>query len=81
MVKGINICKPREMLRHQFGSYLLLGLEFLIAADIIHTIVTPDMQGLIVLGAIVIIRTITGYFLNKELKEAHNCQKETRKSA
>jgi len=76
-IKGRNICKERELLRHHFGSYLLLGLEFLIAADVIHTIVKPDVQGLITLGSIVTIRTIIGYFLNKELRDAHNCQKET----
>lgn len=61
------------MLRHHFGSYLLLGLEFLIAADIIHTIFTPTLQKLAVLGGIVAIRTVINYFLNLELKNAHKC--------
>ena len=29
-LRGVNICKRREHIRHHLGSYLLLGLEFLI---------------------------------------------------
>jgi uncharacterized membrane protein len=72
-LKGNNICKRRELLRHHFGAYLLLGLEFMIAADIIHTIAKPDMEGLIVLASIVGIRTILSYFLNREVAEGHDC--------
>ena len=43
----------REELRHLFGYYLLLGLEFLVVADIVHTILTPTLQDLGVLAAIV----------------------------
>jgi uncharacterized membrane protein len=71
--RGSFICKKREYIRHHLGQYLLLGLEFLIAADIIHTIFKPDLQSLIILGAIVGIRTVISYFLNRELKEGHNC--------
>ena len=42
-------------------------LEFLIAADIIHTIVKPTLEELAILGSIVIIRTIISYFLGKEM--------------
>lgn len=60
-----NIAKSRMTL----GSYLLLGLEFLIASDIIQTIVDPSLDELITLGGIVILRTILSVFLNKEIKE------------
>ena len=65
--RGETICESRELLRHHLGSYLLLGLEFLVAADIIGTIVSPTLQELIVLGGIVAIRTIINYSLNKEV--------------
>lgn len=70
------ICEKREYLRHHLGQYLLLGLEFLIAADIIHTVFKPDIQSLIMLGAIVAIRTVISYFLNKELEGGHDCHDE-----
>jgi len=54
-------------IRHTVGSYLLLGLEFLIAADIIRTILKPTLEELAILGGIVVIRTIISYFLGKEL--------------
>ena len=59
--------KERMNLRQSLGSYILLSLEFMIAGDIIHTVLKPSQEALIVLGAIVIIRTIISYFLNKEL--------------
>ena len=66
--RGANVDEDRKHLRHLLGYYLLLGLEFLIAADIIDTLMKPSVQDLIVLGAIVIIRTIISYSLNAELK-------------
>jgi len=69
-VRGANVDGDRKHLRHLLGYYLLLGLEFLIAADIIDTLMKPSVQDLIVLGAIVLIRTIISYSLNAELKLA-----------
>ena len=71
-IKGVNICEPRDMLRHHLGSYLLLGLEFLIAADIVHTIARPSLEELAILGGIVAIRTVLNFFLNREIAE-HKC--------
>ena len=68
-VRKRSIFREREMLRHQLGSYLLLGLEFLIAADIIGTVIHPTFEGLGLLGGIVVIRTVISYFLDKEIEE------------
>ena len=65
---GLVVDEERKKLRHVLGYYLLLGLEFLIAADIIDTLMKPRVQDLAVLGAIVIIRTVISYSLNAELK-------------
>ena len=61
--------KDRNYLRRHLGAYIILGLEFMIAGDIIHTVLKPNKDALIVLGSIVAIRTVISYFLNKELKE------------
>ena len=66
-VRGANVEGERRKLRQVLGYYLLLGLEFLIAADIIDTLLRPAMQELIILGAIVAIRTVISYSLNSEL--------------
>jgi uncharacterized membrane protein len=62
----------REALRHHLGSYLLLGLELLIAADIILTITHPTLQDMAVLGSIVLIRTVISYFLDHEMADTHH---------
>jgi uncharacterized membrane protein len=67
-VQGANVDEDRRSLRHLLGYYLLLGLEFLIAADIIDTLMKPTPQDLLVLGAIIVIRTVISYSLNTELK-------------
>lgn len=72
-LKGENVCKKREYLRQHLGGYLLMGLEFLIAADIIHTMIRPTLQQLAVLGSIVAIRTAISFFLRREMAEGHEC--------
>lgn len=42
--------------------------KFLIAADIIDTLMKPTPQDLLVLGAIIVIRTVISFSLNAELK-------------
>src|SRR6266481_7526896 len=65
--RGADVEDDRKHLRHVLGYYLLLGLEFLIAAAIIDTLMKPSTQDLVVLGAIVAIRTVISYSLNSEL--------------
>ena len=68
-LSGRSILVEREDLRHHLGYYLLLGLEFLIAADIIHTVLTPTLADLAILGAIVAIRTVISFSINWELRQ------------
>ncbi len=67
--KGLDECDEIGVLRRNLGSYLLLGLEFLIAADIVYTILEPNMDEVIVLAVIVAIRTVLTYSLDKEVAE------------
>jgi uncharacterized membrane protein len=55
--------------RMLFGGWLVVALEFQLAADVAGTIVAPSSAHLIELGAIAAIRTFLNYFLGKELKE------------
>jgi len=52
-----------------FGGWLVVALEFQLAADIVGTIVAPTTAHIIELGAIAVIRTFLNYFLGKELSE------------
>lgn len=56
--------------RRTFGGWLIVALEFQLAADIVGTIISPTTAHLIELGAIALIRTFLNYFLNKELRGA-----------
>ncbi len=58
-----------ELLRLTLGSYLLLGLEILIAADVIKTIRNPDLKEIAILASIVTIRTVISHFLDLEMVE------------
>ena len=58
----------REALRNQLAYYLLLSLEFLIAADILDTIVQPSLEELAVLGGILAIRTVISFTLGWEMR-------------
>lgn len=46
---------------------IILGLEFIIAADVIQTTTTPDYYAVGILAAIAIIRAFLNYSLNKDL--------------
>jgi uncharacterized membrane protein len=54
--------------RKSLGRSILLGLEFLVAADIIHTVATtPTFQSLGVLGMLIVIRTFLSIEIEMEL--------------
>ncbi|HEX8374326.1 MAG TPA: DUF1622 domain-containing protein, partial [Geminicoccaceae bacterium] len=55
--------------RANLGRGILLGLELLVAADIIGTVAaTPTLQNLAVLGLIVLIRTFLSFSLEVEIE-------------
>lgn len=57
-----------DMMRRIFGRSVLLGLEILVAADLIRTIaVAPTLDNLLVLGLLVLIRTFLSWSLDVEL--------------
>lgn len=56
------------LLRQAFGGTLLLGLEILVAADLIRTIaVAPTVTNVLILGLIVLIRTFLSFSLETEM--------------
>ena len=60
----------RKIVWRRFGMWLLLGLEFALAADIIGSVVSPTWQDIGELGAIAVIRTFLNYFLERDLESA-----------
>lgn len=64
-----------EDLRLKLGRYLGLGLDFLIASDILKTIVDPSNKTLTLLGVIVIIRVLLTIFLSREIEHLIKLEK------
>ncbi len=57
-----------ETFRRRLGRSILLGLEFLVGADIIRTVaVTPTLESVAVLAGIVAIRTFLSFSLEVEM--------------
>jgi uncharacterized membrane protein len=55
-------------LRQSFGGVILLGLEILVAGDLIRTVaIAPTLNNVIVLGLIVVIRTFLSFSLEIEI--------------
>jgi uncharacterized membrane protein len=60
-----------DFFRRRLGRAILLGLEFLVAADIIRTVaVTPSAESVAVLAGIVLIRTFLSFSLQLEMTGA-----------
>ena len=58
-----------QILRQSFGGVILLGLEVLVAADLVRTVaVAPTMENVLVLGVIVLIRTILSFSIEVEIE-------------
>ncbi len=63
-----SVPSPYRQFRQDLGRAILLGLEFLVAGDIIHTVaVAPSLVNVLVLGLIVLIRTFLSMALEVEL--------------
>lgn len=72
----VYFLKEANEIRAVLGTYILFGLEFMIAGDIIHTFIKPSQEDLIVLATIVAIRTVISYFLGREVDQAQRDEKK-----
>lgn len=53
----------------RFGSWLLLSLEFELAADVVRTAIAPGWNEIGQLGSIALIRTFLNYFLERDIEK------------
>lgn len=58
-----------------FGRWLLLGLEYMLAADVVRTVISPTWREVGLLGAIALIRTFLNFFLERDLEAAARAQR------
>ncbi len=77
--RGASLHDAYHGLRADLGRSMLLGLEFLVIADIIGTVaVEPTLHNLAVLAVIVAIRTLLSFALELEVNGRWPWQKGTR---
>lgn len=64
-----------NQIRLNLGLVLALGLEFIIAADLIGTTTAPDYYSVGIVAAIVLIRTVLSYTLDREINGLRTMEK------
>ncbi|MCZ4254742.1 DUF1622 domain-containing protein [Sulfitobacter sp. G21635-S1] len=65
--RGVDRVRRTNRERVELGRYILAGLELFIVSDVIHTALSLRFTDLIFLLLLVIIRSITSFFLDREL--------------
>jgi uncharacterized membrane protein len=61
--------KAYKVLRESFGGIILLGLELLVAADLVRTVaIAPTIENVATLGLIVLIRTVLSFSIEIEIE-------------
>ena len=68
--------RDRRDIGLRFGRWLVAGLTFQLAADIIETSISTDWETVGRIGAIAVIRTFLEYFLERDLAETRERQHE-----
>jgi uncharacterized membrane protein len=85
IIRGLMFAgKPWDVLREsrrevwvRFASWIVLSLEFALAADIVRTAIAPTWDDIGRLGAIAVIRTGLNYFLEKDMEAASRPKEAT----
>lgn len=62
--------EAKEDVRLRLGRWLAVALEFELAADILRTAVAPTWDEIGKLAAIVVLRTVLNFFLQKEIEQS-----------
>ncbi len=68
-LRGLESVEGIRDMRLRLGSYILLSLEFIIISDVILTAISRNVDDLLALGLLVIIRIALSFFLGRELNE------------
>lgn len=56
-------------IRLEFGRSLALALDFLVAADLVRTVLSPDWDTIGQLAVVILIRSVLNYFLQREMQQ------------
>jgi uncharacterized membrane protein len=67
--RGTSLNSAMSEIRITLGRWLALALELALAADILRTVMIPTWDEIGKLGAIVVLRTVLNYFLEREIEQ------------
>ena len=59
---------PTRALRARLGCAMVMGLEFQVAADILKTALAPSWNDILLLAALIGLRTVLNYLMERELR-------------
>ena len=65
----------RRSLWMRYSHWLVAGLTFQLAADIVESSITPDWDGIGRLAAVAVIRTFLNYFLERDVAEIRELER------
>jgi len=65
----------RRRLWMRYSHWLVAGLTFQLAADIVESSITPDWDGIGRLAAVAVIRTFLNYFLERDVSEIRELER------
>lgn len=63
--------KSNYRIRIELGQSLALGLEFKMGAEILKTVLITEMNEILILGSIILLRAILSLLLHFEMKESY----------
>lgn len=66
--RGMNLY-AKEVIRLELGKWLALSLEFSLASDILRSVIAPTWDDIGKLAAIIALRTILNFFLQREIEQ------------
>jgi uncharacterized membrane protein len=72
IVQYLTVCVRRECaimapLRIRLGQAMVMGIEFQVAADILKTALAPTWNDILLLAALIALRTVLNFLLEREL--------------
>jgi uncharacterized membrane protein len=73
IIRYLLVCVRRECailspLRIRLGQAMVMGIEFQVAADILKTALAPTWNDILLLAALIALRTVLNYLLEQELQ-------------
>lgn len=68
-VRGFDCARRFRDIRLELLSHIILAVDFMVIADVIHSSLVQTRDSLIMLGVLVLLRSILAFFLGLDMKD------------